>query len=137
VSWSFFIGDTCVTVLAIHLYILHCSKALFPYCAESLQWISAPGTPSVHKNVITACYSSLMSMESRVTMLTLSRQHYNWLIMDKSISQSHRRLKFMPLPVRKISCAANTATFKINHCGHFLTHLHNSLILPMLLALHI
>jgi hypothetical protein len=33
-------------------YTLHCGKALFSYCAESLGWISAPRTPLAHKN----CY---------------------------------------------------------------------------------
>jgi hypothetical protein len=49
-------------------------------------------------------------------------------------------LKFILLPVCKISCKANTATFKINHCGNFLTHLHinnASVILPKLLALYL
>jgi hypothetical protein len=29
----------------IHSYTFHCGRALFPYCAERLSWIAAPGTP--------------------------------------------------------------------------------------------
>jgi hypothetical protein len=35
-------------------------KTLFPYCAESLRLISAPGTPSAHKIRVTALCSFLM-----------------------------------------------------------------------------
>jgi hypothetical protein len=31
--------------MVIHLYTLHCNKALFPYYIEIQWWISAPGTP--------------------------------------------------------------------------------------------
>jgi hypothetical protein len=79
-SWSFFISDTCATILVIHLHILRCSKALLPYYAESLQWTSAPDTPSAHNNFITAQYSFLMHTESWAAILALSRWHYNWLI---------------------------------------------------------
>jgi hypothetical protein len=41
-SCSFFIGDICVAVVFCS-YMVHCNKALFPYYAESLRWISAPG----------------------------------------------------------------------------------------------
>lgn len=37
----------------IHLYTLHFSKVLFSYCAKSVRWIFAPGTPSAHKKWIT------------------------------------------------------------------------------------
>lgn len=39
--------------VVIHSYKLHCNKALFPYTAEYLRWISASDTPSAHKNRIT------------------------------------------------------------------------------------
>jgi hypothetical protein len=52
-------------------YILQCSKPLFPYCAESLGWVSAPGMPLTHKNCITESVSSLPHVESGVAMLTL------------------------------------------------------------------
>jgi hypothetical protein len=38
----------------------------------------------------------------------------------KIISQS--RKEFVLLPARKIDSAANETSFKINHCGNFLTH---------------
>jgi hypothetical protein len=88
--------------MVIHLYILQCGKALLPYCAESLQWISAPGTSSAHKHLITARCTSLAHRESRAVILT---------------SQS------LLLPVHKISSAANTSSFRVNYCSVFLTHL--------------
>jgi hypothetical protein len=45
----------------------------FPYCAESLGWISAPCMPLAHKNCITEHRSSLKHVESGVAMLTLLR----------------------------------------------------------------
>jgi hypothetical protein len=86
-SCSFFISDTCVTILVIHLNTLRCGKALFPYCAGSLEWISVPGTLSAHKNLFTACHSSLMHTESGAAMLIMLRRHYNWLIKDEGFSQ--------------------------------------------------
>jgi hypothetical protein len=48
----------------INLCKLHYGKALFSYCAESMQWISVPGTFTGHNNHITACCSSLAHVES-------------------------------------------------------------------------
>jgi hypothetical protein len=103
-----------------HSYKFCCCIAPFPYCAESLCWVSAPGTPSAPKNhIITRCYS-MVHKESGVTMLTLI-QHCNWLVKVQSISQSHREFVF--LPTCKISIAANT-TFQRNHCRNIPTHMH-------------
>jgi hypothetical protein len=57
--------------VVIHSYVLCCSKALFPYCAESLRWICAPGTLSAQKNGITAHCSSLVHVESGAAVLIL------------------------------------------------------------------
>jgi hypothetical protein len=35
--------------MVIHSYILRFGRALFSYCAQSLHWISYPGTLSAHK----------------------------------------------------------------------------------------
>jgi hypothetical protein len=35
--------------MVIHLYIPRLGRALFPYCAQSLHWISYHGTPSANK----------------------------------------------------------------------------------------
>jgi hypothetical protein len=84
---------------------------------------SSPGTPSDHSNRITALCTSLMDTESGVAMLTLHRRKYNWLVKFENISQSRR--EFVLLSARKTTSAANTASFKINNCGHFLTYLRN------------
>jgi hypothetical protein len=36
--------------LSIHLQTIRCNMTLFPYCIDILLCISAPGTPSAHKN---------------------------------------------------------------------------------------
>jgi hypothetical protein len=54
-----------------HSQTLYCGKALFPYCAEILRRISAPGTPSVHKNLITERCSSSVQKERGATTLNL------------------------------------------------------------------
>jgi hypothetical protein len=54
----------------VHSYTLGYSKALLPYCAESLQCVPVAGTPSVHNNYITA-RSSLVHAKSSVAKLTL------------------------------------------------------------------
>jgi hypothetical protein len=47
--------------MAINSYTLYCRKALFPYYAESLRLIFAPGTPSAHKIGVTAFASHIGS----------------------------------------------------------------------------
>jgi hypothetical protein len=37
--------------LSIHSRTIRCNMTLFPYCTDILLCISAPGTPSAHKNV--------------------------------------------------------------------------------------
>jgi hypothetical protein len=59
-------------------------------------------------------------MESRAAMLTLLRQHYNWLVKVETVLQSFR--EFMLLPVCKISSATYTTSFDINHCGNYLPY---------------
>ena len=67
--------SSCVTLMwsflncSIHSQTLCCGKTLFPYCAESLQWILAPDTPSDYKKWITECCSSVVQTESRVAMV--------------------------------------------------------------------
>jgi len=43
--------NTCVTIFELFYPFVDTLlwQTLFPYCAESLQWISAPDTPSDHK----------------------------------------------------------------------------------------
>jgi hypothetical protein len=64
-SWPFIIGEICGPFLnmVIHSYMLSCCKALFPYYAEILRWISAHGTNSTHKIHNTPRCSSLVNME--------------------------------------------------------------------------
>jgi len=56
----------------IHLYTLRCGKTLFPYCAESLRWISAPDTSSDYKKRITERCCSLVQKESGATMVNVT-----------------------------------------------------------------
>lgn len=86
--------------MVFHFYTFCCSKTLFPYCSESLRWISASGTLSAHINLIIA--------------------HCNLLVKVENISQSCRA--FVLFPVHNMSSATKTARFKINHCWNFLTH---------------
>ena len=45
---------------------------MFPYCAESLRWISAPDTPSDHKKRITERCSSLVQKESGAAVVNVT-----------------------------------------------------------------
>jgi hypothetical protein len=47
----------------------HRSKVLSPHCADSLQWIFAPLTPSAHKERIIPCCPSLMHVVSGAATL--------------------------------------------------------------------
>jgi hypothetical protein len=58
----------------IHLYTLCCSKALFPYCAGSLWWISAPGIACPQKSyhctlLFFGAYRKQCSRVNSVTMI--------------------------------------------------------------------
>jgi len=55
-------------------YTLCRGKALSPYCAESLPWISAPGTPSDHKKQIRPHCSSLVHTESGTAIFCVTAQ---------------------------------------------------------------
>jgi hypothetical protein len=125
VSWLY-ISDTCVTIFEndyplTHTHCAACSTALFPHCAESLWWISGPGTLSAYKNHITAHASSLAHMGSGVAMLILLQWSYNWSVKVESISQSQR--EFVLLLACKVSSLANTTSFTINRWTNLLTHL--------------
>jgi hypothetical protein len=96
--------------VVIHSYTLRCSTALFLYCARSVGWGSAPGTPPTHRNCITTRCPSLGRTKSGTAMLTtqLDRQG---------------RKRFSLFPARKINSAAKTIGFKTNHCRNILTEL--------------
>jgi len=58
---------------SIYSYTLCSGKTLFPYCAESLRWISAPDTPSDRKKkrIIERC-SSLVQTESGAAIVNVT-----------------------------------------------------------------
>jgi len=68
---------------SIHSYTLPRGKALSSYCAESLLWISAPGTPSDHKKRITPRCSSLVHTESGAATLLCHSAKLNCVMMLK------------------------------------------------------
>jgi hypothetical protein len=68
--------------LSFHSYMLHCGESLSPCCADSVWWISAPVTPSGHKNLITAC-CCLLHVASGVAMFITLVVQGNWMIKDK------------------------------------------------------
>jgi len=81
-SLSFKLVRPCWNFL-IHSYTLRRGKALSPNCAESLLWISAPGTPSDHKKRITPCCSSLVHTESGAAILLCHSAKLNCVMMLK------------------------------------------------------
>jgi len=66
--------NTCVTIFEFFYPFVDTplQQTLFPYCAESLQWILAPDTPSDHKKRITGRCSSLVQMESAAAMVNVT-----------------------------------------------------------------
>jgi hypothetical protein len=82
VSLSFTLVGPCWN-FSIHSYTLCHGKARPPYCAESFQWISAPGTPSDHKTWITARCFSLVQMESGTAILLRHSTKLNCVMMLK------------------------------------------------------
>ena len=52
-----------------HGSVRRCGNTLFPYCAESLWWITAPDTPSDQKNRITEHWFPLVHTESGAAMI--------------------------------------------------------------------
>ena len=58
---------------SIHSYTLRRGKALSPYWADSLRWISAPVTPSDHKKRVTPRCSSFVHMESGTAISIVSQ----------------------------------------------------------------
>jgi hypothetical protein len=107
--------------VATYLYTPRCGKALHPYCAESLQWISAPGIASAHNICITArCFLAHTESGTSVSALLWDTTTSRW--MSKSISQSHT--EFVLLSARKIISVANTRSLKIKHCENFLTQIY-------------
>ena len=59
---------------SIHSYTLRRGKALSPYSADSLRWISAPLTPSDHKKLITPRCSSFVHTESGAAVSFVSQR---------------------------------------------------------------
>jgi hypothetical protein len=50
-SGSFPMRNACATILEpLNSQTIRCDMTLFPYCTDILLCISAPGTPSTHKN---------------------------------------------------------------------------------------
>jgi hypothetical protein len=76
--------------MALHWSTLRYGKAPFPYRAESVRWISAPGTPSAHKNRITARYSSLVHAEIGVAMINLLLHYKSPVKIRKLITIMYR-----------------------------------------------
>ena len=59
---------------SIHSYTLRRGKALSPYWADSLRWISAPVTPSDHKKHITPRCSSFLHTNSGAVIPFVSQR---------------------------------------------------------------
>jgi hypothetical protein len=109
----------------ILLYTLRCGRHSFHIVLKVSDGFLPRVTVSAHKNPITAHRSFLVHTELGAAMLALLRRHYNCSVKVESISQSRR--EFVLLPALKINSAANTARFKINHCGKFLAPLDMTL----------
>ena len=102
--------------MVIQSYTLRCGKALFPYCAESLWWISAPGIPSAPKNHIPARWLLFVGTNGQRS----GRVNNSWLFKDETASQWRRQ--FVLAPASTISNVITTTRFLINDCGYFSTN---------------
>ena len=56
--------------ISIHSYTLHSGNALSQYWVHKRAWISAPLTPSAHRNLMTFLCSSLAQTERHANMFT-------------------------------------------------------------------
>jgi hypothetical protein len=77
--------------MSVHSYTLHCGKILLPYCANSLQWISAPLTPSAYRCVTTTCCSSFMHVVSEAAMLMTLVVQDTWTVKVKYLTTTTGR----------------------------------------------
>jgi len=68
--WLFFVSGTCTAPSNMSDQFTHRRFAMSPYSTDSLRWVSAPLTPSTHKNLISARCSSLVQTVGGTAKLT-------------------------------------------------------------------